>query len=853
MTFAQYFKIATREIKNSRKFALFFAFNLTLGLSGFVVLDVFKQAMETALLSRSQSIMGADLSLGARRPLTEAELKTADTALGTKVLASTNTIETFSMLVGKNKSRLVELKAIESAYPFYGEIELTNGGIKTGASPKSIIEKPEIWAYPELLVQLGLKVGDTVKIGDKDFLVADTISKDASGVGSGFSFALPVYIGLEQLKKTSLLTFGTTGFFSRLYKVSSNENTKDLSKLLFDKYEDPAIQVTSHEESSEQIGRFFGQVNDYLGLAALVALFLTALGTSFLFRTFLFKRFRDIAIFKSLGFTNLQIDTIFALQVLILGTLSTIPLLLLIGLATPLLDALALKIFAIEISSQFSIRTISLAFLTATLGSFLVILPLFAGLRSIQAKDLFQAAQFSMPRFNLRMLLSYTPAALGFLLLSFWISKSFRVGGFFFAAFAGALLILVAIGYGILKSLKWLPLPRLFPLKMAFRHLVRQPFTSLAIFLSVSLGITLMNLIPQIQTTLTKEVERPSGVKIPSLFLFDIQDEQVPAIREIVASTNNDLIYVSPMIRARLIRVNDEPFVKANRNNKPLTREEENENRSRNRGYNLTYREKLSDSETIIEGPPIEGRFDPAKQKLPYLSLETRFAERLKLKIGDKLAFEIQGLEVEGEVRNMRKVKWTSFQPNFFISFQEGVLEDAPKTYLAGVPALPIETKEKLEQTLVEKLPNVSIIEVSQAVERLSSILNQMTTAIQIMAFLSVFVGLSILFSIANQQAFERRSQVNLLKVLGSGFSDILTSFLFEFGIITALASLCGTALSFLVSELLARYIFESEASFNFALPALLATVTIAISLLVTWLAIRNVLESQPRELLSQS
>lgn len=851
MRFSQYVKIASRELLTSKKFALFFAFNLTLGLSGFVILDVFKQAMQSALLSRSRSIMAADLSLGA--PLTEAELNTAANTLKDKITAHTDTIEIFSMLVGKNKSRLVELKAVEKNYPFYGDIELGSGKVITGTSPKEIVETPSVWLYPEMLVQLGLSVGDTVKIGDKDFKVADTIRKDASGVGAGFSFALPVYIGLNQLKDTKLLTQGTTGFYSRLYQLTPDLKASEASRELFSQYPDPAIQVASHEESSQQIGRFFGQVNDYLGLASLVALFLTALGTSFLFRTFLFKRFRDVAIFKSLGLSHSQVDILFALQILMLGAISTLPLLALVAAASPLLETLAFNIFAMEINVEFSWRTISLAFFTATFGNFLVVLPLLVSLRSIEAKELFQAAQFNMPKINIAMVASYLPAAVGFLILSFWISNSYRVGGFFFASFAGALLVLLFMGYAILRLLSFVRAPRRFSTKMALRHLTRQPFTSLAIFMSVSLGITLMNLIPQIQTTLTKEVERPTGVKIPSLFLFDIQDEQVEPIRQLVTETDSELIYVSPMIRARLVRVNNEPFVKANRNDRSLTREEENENRSRNRGYNLTYRKSLSDSETLEEGEAIEGSFDSAKQKLPYISLEKRFAERLKLKIGDRLVFDIQGLEVEGEVRNIRNVKWTSFQPNFFIQFQEGVLEDAPKTYLAGVPRLPPEAKDRLERSLVDKLPNVSIIEVSQAVERLSTILNQATTAIQIMAFLSVFVGLSILFAIANQQAFERRAQVNLLKVLGSDFRTILQSFLLEFGMITLLAIIIGTTLSFLASELLARYIFESPAHFSYVLPAALAFATLALSLLITWLAVRNVLKSQPRELLSQS
>ncbi|MEK6553940.1 MAG: FtsX-like permease family protein, partial [Bdellovibrionota bacterium] len=414
-------------------------------------------------------------------------------------------------------------------------------------------------------------------------------------------------------------------------------------------------------------------------------------------------------------------------------------------------------------------------------------------------------------------------------LLAVWLSNSYQVSSYFLASFIAALFIILVCGQLLLSALSKILDRSIFKLNvlllLSLRHITMQKFSSLSVFLALAIGLMIMNLIPQIQTTLREEIERPSGVKIPSLFLFDIQDEQIDKLKEITNRNKAELLYISPMIRARLDQVNGQPFARADKNEEAFTREEENENRFRNRGFNLTYRDHLSDSENIVKGEDYPGAFESTKQELPYISLEQRFADRLKLKIGDRLTFDVQGVMIDGVVKNFRRVRWTSFQPNFFVQFQTGVLEEAPKSYLAGLPNIDLSIKNKIEREIVNELPTISIVEVSQVIERMSGILEQMSVALQGMAFLSVLVGLVILFSIANQQAHERRKQVNLLKVMGASFRQIVVLFFYEFSSLAVLAALLGVSLSFIMTWGLTYFIFESDPVFNLWIPL----VTVAI------------------------
>lgn len=834
----------------SKKFTLFFAMNLSLGLFGFLALDAFKESIEITMAQKSKAILGADIGIGARRQLTDQELKTAD-EIFSRALDSTRTIETYSMVASPDNSRLVELMAIESNFPFYGELELEKQGLVGGTSKKDLFDHPRAWVYPELLLQLNLKIGDFIKIGELQVEISDVVLKDSSGMGAGFSFAPPLYISRDNFEKTKLMSFGSTSFQSKLYRLPEDISIDELSAKASDAFKDPGLQILSHKNSSEQISRMLGRLNDYLGLASLVALFLTALGTTFLYRSHISKRLRDVAVLKSLGQPAGAIELSYSLQLLLLGLVSTLPVFLLCLISFPVLSSWLSKELETEIMLHVSSRTMGLGILSGILTCLLVCYPMLSSMRNVQARQLFQGVDFQSQNLSWRQSLLYLPAIFIFWGMSVWLAKSWYVSSLFILIFGLAFIFLTLVAFAILSALKKVKLTSLY-FKIPLRNLSRQKFSSISIFLAVALGSLFMNLIPQVQSSLEKEIESPTGTKVPGLFLIDIQDEQVQEIKKSIQDLGTDLMYASPMIRARLESVNGEPFEKADRNKTVFSREEENENRFRNRGFNLSYRAGLADSETLVDGEPIVGKFDPEKQKYPWISLEQRFADRLKLKIGDRLNFDIQGVFLEGQVKNMRQVKWTSFQPNFFVQFQEGAIEEAPKTFLAGVPNLPKEEKLKIQNALVRKYPNVSIIDVSRVIERISEVMDQMSLAISGMAILSILVGMSILFSIANQKAFDRRKEINLLKILGADFSLITSFFFIEFLLITTTAALMGITLSFLANFAMTKFIFESEFSFNARTPLILLFATLILTVTVSWFAIQSVLREKPKKILSE-
>jgi putative ABC transport system permease protein len=232
------------------------------------------------------------------------------------------------------------------------------------------------------------------------------------------------------------------------------------------------------------------------------------------------------------------------------------------------------------------------------------------------------------------------------------------------------------------------------------------------------------------------------------------------------------------------------------------------------------------------------------------VSLEQKFAERMGLKLGDLLTFNVQEIEVEAKVVNLRRVKWNSFQPNFFILFQTGVLEDAPATFLASLGGLDKTRRLQLQNQIVKEFPNVSVIDVTRMVKRVLNISDQMVLALRLMAYLSILAGLVVVLSIARHEVEGRLWELNLLKVLGARFQDIQKMIQIEFAIMGIFAGFFGVAVSLAISYGLAWWFFENlwKWTWQISLASVIGVTSLSVG--VAWLATQRTLRSSPLSLL---
>jgi putative ABC transport system permease protein len=796
------FRLAWREIRNHARFSLFFASNLALGFAGFVALDAFEAEVTRALVERSRAYLGADVVASSSRPITPEEAQRLDAAAGPDAQLA-QAVALFSMAGTGERARLIELRAIDAAYPLYGAIELEP---RTGASPAdaraALRSGAGAWIDPPLLAQLGIAVGDPLQIGHTTFRVQGVIARDGGRASSGFAIAPRIYVDLAQLDATGLVATGSRVDYQRLYRLAGGAEADAVARAMRLAVSDPRVTARSHTEATRDLARSYGAVTRYLGLVALVAVFLAGIGAAHLFRAHLARRVSDLAILVSLGATRTRAQAIFALQLALLGLGAAAGAVALGALLLPALAAIAEGALPPGFTPRVGTRTAAVVVSLAVLGSAAACLPLVVRLRRLRPAQLF--AEHATPPLGTapRDAVWWMPAGLGFWAIACWRAGSLATGTVFTAVFGAAALLLG----GAALALTWVfaAAPRAMPLpaRLALRELARGRLRTVSGFVSLGLCALLVSLVPQLRSVLDRDLETPRGASLPSLFLFDIQPEQRDALAEYVAARGTSLQRLSPLVRARLDRIRGEPVAEPEDDAGEARR-------LRSRRYNLTWRAGLSDSERMRAGREFSGAWDPRSGRPAELSLEIDFAERLGIGIGDTLAFDVQGVPVEGQVVSLREVRWNSFQPNFFVVFQPGVLEEAPAVYLASIPQLPSDQRDALQASLATAFPNVSSVDVTRAVERLLGLVDQLQWALAGSAALSLAVGWLLVTALARDAARERRWEINLLKVLGAELRDIRRCLDVEFVLLGGLAALAGTAASVAAAAVFAHWVIE--------------------------------------------
>jgi putative ABC transport system permease protein len=809
---------------------------------GLIGINLISQQVQNQLRNNAKDLLTSDLSVSARRPISPGELVHINKIMQENFENKYELIDVYSMIRHEKTgmSRLVEIRSVENGFPFYGKFKLKSGEFQ---SRGLFISKDlaSLWSVLE---------EDFLKVGTNTYKVLGIIQDDSSQGLRGFALAPRVYLPLAELRQSGLLLHGATGSFSIHYKLKpglDSQQIKNLKNELIKGLTDRAVKVLLPEDISEQTGRALNYLTDFMSLTALIGLTLSLIGIFYLYQSHLIERLRDIGLIHLMGLSKFKI---------VVGLLVQFTLIFVLVL-------IAESFAVVSIYNKIS------PYITANLGislsedpDFLSVLRFLPSLYLLVLSILVPLL-FSLLRTGLISQLKSHRAVFGkfyfrdfipfiFMLWFFAVrlSHSYKTGSLFFGGLVLVLIISSAsvylLQFFLLKLLKNSLLSPVIESGIAFRNIVRSGSKLTLSFLSLTMGATLISLILQLDSLIQKEFVLDN--RKPSLFVFDIQEDQIEDLKKFTQSVGTTLDGITPMIRARLEKINNLPVERVEESGEQ-TRDAELESRFRNRGINLTYRDHLGSAEKIVSGEPF-----PLNKEINsegFVSLEKRFASRMKIKLGDSLTFDVQGIEVRGIVRNFREVRWTSFYPNFFVNFQSGYIDEAPKTYLAvinqGV------NKFEYQRAVMDKFPNISFIDVEELIEKLSTIFEKSRQAIEFVSWLSLFVGMVILYGLSHDQVYRRFYDMALLKTLGLNSFQIRTQLLIEFGTIFLLAILSGFLAGAGMAILIGIEVFKISPMIDFMLFVKPFIGLSVMCLLTIILASSKAIQVSPRELLSDN
>jgi putative ABC transport system permease protein len=831
-------RMAWRDSRRNRHRLVLFITSVILGIAALVATFSFGNNMKIDIDRQAQTLVGADLVVETSRKPAASQEAFLD-SLGTE-RSSEKAFASMIYFVKGQGSRLVQVRALEGNYPYYGSLETSpaDAGISFRKDRKALVDKT-------LMLQFGATVGDSIRIGQLSFLIAGSIDKAPGRTEVSTTIAPPVYIPLKYVPATGLEQKGSRIAYYFYYKYPPTFDVEKKVDSVRQEMQKEGFEFETVETRKKETGRAFDDFLQFLGLISFIALLLGCLGVGSSIHIYIREKAASIATLRCLGATSSQAFLIYLVQVICIGLIGA-----LLGAALGvLLQQLLPKIFRdfLPITPTLTLSWsaigqglalgvfISVLFGLQPLISIRNISPFFSLRRNLE--------QSNTPRDPLQWFV-YSLIFAFVAIFSHWVMHRWSKAILFTGSVVVAFFLLGALGITVMWVTKKLISPSWTYLwRQGFANLYRPHNQTIILVITIGLGTSFISTMYFVQRLLVARVSSSAFHEQPNMVLFDIQSGQKDSVATLIRQNGLSVLQEVPIVAMRLQEINGKTIddvVEGNRDSIP-PRAFENELR-------VTYRDSLTGSEKIIAGK-FSGVVPSADQVVP-VSLEERYARRIHVWLGDSIVFNVQGRLVPAVVGSIRSVEWRRIQTNFRVIFPRGILEEAPQFYIVTTRVPSREISARLQQALVREFPTISVIDLGLVLSVLNDILDKIAFVIRFMAAFSILTGLIVLIGSVMISKYQRIQESSLLRTLGASRRQILIIFTLEYFFLGLVAAIAGIILSMGASWALAKYSFDTGFSpqwlFVIVLIASITLLTVAIGLFNS----RDVLNKAPLEIL---
>ncbi|MDQ3395362.1 MAG: FtsX-like permease family protein [Bacteroidota bacterium] len=830
--------MAWRDSRRHRARLILFTSSIILGIAALVAINSFSDNLQNDINNEAKSLLGADLAIEDNQALSNKTDSIIDAIPGTKA----REINFASMILfPKNGgSRLVQIRALEGDFPFYGSIE-TNP-VKASVNFK---HQQSALLDETVMLQYDVAPGDIIKIGELDFKIEGALLKVPGQTGIAATVAPAVYIPMEYLEATGLLQKGSRIIYKHYFHLPTGSNIKELEQQIKEPLEKEGVNYETVAMRKESMGKSFRNLSKFLNLVGFIALLLGCVGVASAVHVYMKDKIATVAILRCIGLKGYQAFVIYLIQIFVMGLTGSMLGAALGSIIQIILPQVLGEFLPVEVSMGLSWSAIGQGIF---IGMFIAVL--FALLPLIKVKNI-------SPLHVIRSSAEQGKAGRDFIsIVIYTIIIAFVCGFSYFQMrdwkdsliFTGAIIVafLFLTGAGILMMWlvrKFFPVHWNFLWRQSLANLYRPNNQTLILLVSIGLGTALITTLYFTQNLLINQVSMAGSEKMPNMVVFDIQSEQKDNVFILTKNFNLPIMQDVPVVTMRLAEARGK--TKASFKNDSINGVPD---WAFNREYRVTYRDSLIGSETITAGKWY-GKVNNPSDTI-FISLEDGYAERMKVKVGDPLVFNVQGTMLKTFIGSLRKVEWNRVQSNFLVVFPAGILELAPQFHVLMTKVDSKEMAAGYQKSLVENFPNVSVIDLDLILTTLDEILKQISFVIKFMALFSIATGLLVLLSSVIISKYQRSQESVLLRTLGASKKQILYITGLEYFFLGSLASLSGILLALAGSYGLAYYNFETTFHPDFV-PILLVyliitTLTVAIGLLNN----REVLNKPPLEVL---
>lgn len=831
--------MAWRDSRRNRSRLFLFVSSIILGIAALVAISSFGENLQTDINKEAKKLLGADLVVESNHPMPDSINEKI------KYIAEERSdMVSFASMIYLPKTddtRMAQIKALEGNYPFYGAFSTepltAHQTFKQGQ--KALVEKT-------LMIQFGLEKGDSIKVGNVTFEIEGQLNTAPGRSGFAGAVIPVVYIPKQYLAATGLIQFGSRVDYNYYYKLKPETPAESLIDTLKATLRPAAMGFDTVEERKENLGRAFNTLTDFLNLVGFIALILGCIGVASAVHIYIKSKLSTVAVLRTLGASGQQAFIIYLLQILVMGFIGAVLGAVLGSLLQKLLPIVLGEFLPLEnVSTTVSLEAVFLGIITGVAVAVLFALIPLLGIRKISPLKTLRASYEADT--GARDPLRWLVIALITLFIGgftwFQTGKIETAVGFIVVITVSFLLLA-----GMAKLVMW-AVKRFFPVRWSYvwrqsiANLYRPNNQTLILMVSIGLGTALISTLFFTQDLLLSQVEFTGRGDQPNMIMYDIQTDQKEGVIQLTKDYELPLIQNVPIVTMRMETIDG--ITKTQ--NRADTTETHKSNWSYNREYRVTYRDSLTANEEITDGTWLGDR---PKGDTIWVSIADNIQDNLKVEVGAQLIFNVQGALLETYVSDIRKIEFGQLQTNFFVIFPEGVLESAPQFHVI-VTRTPDETVSgKFQRDLVKKFANVSVIDLTQILKTVDTILNKVSFVIKFMALFSILTGLLVLISSVVLSKYQRVKESVLLRTLGASRSQIIRINGYEYFMLGTLSTLTGIFLSFGISWLLAKFQFEIPFSPRFLPPFLVFISITVLTVIIGMLNSRDVITKPPLEVL---
>jgi putative ABC transport system permease protein len=793
--------MTVREMRASWKRLLFFFVCLSIGVGSIVAIRSVIQNVRSVFDGEARALITSDLIITSNQPFGDKADALIDARLREANASAHHSVEVATMVRAADPtrvaSRMVELRAVEAPFPLYGAVRLSDGR----PYDYSLLQGFGVLVRPELIAQLGLRVGDRVLIGQQTFTIRGVIDAEPGRRLGAFSLGPRVFISYEDLQSTGLLAYGSRASYQRLVKVP-DASFDELVKSLRTDLANTFVRFRSYKATEDDIGEDFARAENYLSLVGLVIVILGGIGVSSVTRVFVAQKVKSIAILKCLGGRSLQLLAIYMAQVIVLGLAGSAFGVLLAGLAIAAIPSTIAAAAGVTVDYTLTSSAVVQGFGIGLLVSILFSLPPLLEIRDVKPSLLLRA-EAGKRRFDIVQVVVILLAVAGLVLLTIWQAGSLRIGSVVAIGFAATALVLHLAGMGLIKAIQPLANTRWFALRHAVLQLSRPGSQARIVLLAVGLGSFFIVGVRSLQENLVNEFNVNLSPDLPDMFLLDVQQDQVPKMTALLERWRQPGTVeprLLPVLRARVTGVEG----------REVSLDDYEDVRGRGslgREYTITYRPALERNETVIDGAFWDGTASATGE----VSLEESLRERFRINIGDTMRFDVMGREVQAHVTSIRRVDWSDTRAGgFMFVFRPGLLDTAPHGFISFFRGPEdVADRAQLQTQLVSGFPNVSVIDGREMLTTIRTIVENVTLAVTVVGSLVVVSGLLILIGAVAMTKFRRIYEAAIFKTLGATRQMIGSVLLIEYGVLGALAGTIGSLGAIALTWAISRFALD--------------------------------------------